>query len=495
MYRLVPPPEARLQELAVMDKQSRAVFRGVVGPHNFCVQSNSVLQGLRTTPAEIFTHAYTDGGAYTEYARLLSEVGGLAVPTVVNSGVFSAREIHAHVLQVLAQKASAPLAQHDNTRRLLATLQKATAPVHLVVLSGIGLPFAKTRAEMQQLLRNRASCAQLTRAMGAFLHGLYLVLKAGHVHGAIDAQSLRITQHMRICLHGWAPSEGSAHTGMATVYAWYTATDHVPHQHPLVWMLTLCWYKWLKEQRQENPVEFFVQLSLKTVLVCMVYDCHGEPYPSDLDEHTWAENLHTMLQRAPATQTGMAWVIGVVRDVRAASNAKLYLVLDRMWTNAKRVFVKTFAESHNTYRRQLRAAAKERQTEFPHSFMLRCINARACTQDTPVECTERMLGAFFSGIANLPIEVRGDREFVCRELCRWTDLVNACRELWLVLSTCPSAATQPTITAVRDTLSSSLQNTDTVVQRLCAVLNQEPSPASDSASTASAGVTWASDML
>ena len=371
---------------------------------------------------EVVTHAYTDDGAYVKYAQLLSEVGGTAVPTVIHCGVFSVQEMHALVLRVLRQTASASLAQHSNTQQLLKTLQTTTAPVHLVVFSGVGLSFAKTTEHMQRALREPAPCAKLQRAMGAFLHGLFLVLKAGHVHGGIDAQTLRITENMRICLDGWALPKSDAHSGIATVYAWYTATERVPHQHPLVWMLTLCWYKWLSVQRQENPCELFVQLSLKTTLAHMAYDSIGEPCPQDLHERSWIDDLHAMLARAPATQPGMPWVVGVTRDVKAAADAKLYPVLDRMWTNAKRVFAKAFAESHKTYRKHLKDAMKQLQADFPHSFVLRCISARASTQHVPAECTERMLGIFFSGIANLPIEVRGDREIVCRELCRWTDL-------------------------------------------------------------------------
>lgn len=494
MYGIVPAPGGMLQELHVMGEHSRAVFRGIVGPHDFSLQCHRALQATGAAANEVITQAYTDGGAYAEYAQLLSEVGGSAVPTLVNTSRFSAQELHKHVLGVLAHGARAPLAVHTNTQRLLTTLQKTTSPVHLVVLAGVGRPFAHLRADMHQLLRSPASCAQLTRAMGAFLNGLYLVLKAGHVHGAVDAQSLRITSRMRICLHGWAPRARDAHAGIATVYAWFTATDHQPHQHPLVWMLTLCWYKWLSLQRGESRADHFVQLSLKTVLVHMAYDCCGEPCPADLGEHTWLDTLYAMLQSAPVTQPGMPWVVGVVRDVLAANNAKLYPMLDRMWTNAKRVFVKTFAESHTTYRKQLKAAMKQRQAEFPHSFSLRCINARSCSSETSVETTERMLGAFFSGVANLPIEVRGDREFVCRELCRWSDLGNACRELWLVLSACPGAVAQATINAMRDTLYASLQNTDSAVQSLCQVLSEEQPPASGS-NPAPARVQWAADNL
>ena len=238
-----------------------------------------------------------------------------------------------------------------------------------------------------------------------------------------------------------------------------------------------------------------MQLSLKTTLAHMAYDSVGEPCPQELHERSWVNDLHAMLTRAPATQPGMPWVVGVACEVKAAADAKLYPVLDRMWTNAKRVFVKAFAESHKSYRKQLKDTMKQRQAEFPHSFVLRCISARACTQNVPAECTERMLGIFFSGVANLPIEVRGDREFVCRELCRWTDLYLACRELWLVLSACPNAATQPAISALRETLGSSLQNTDTTVKRLCVVLNQEPADAEHGSTARASGVTWGADML
>lgn len=498
MYYILstPPPQgALLKELAVASDESRAVFQGVVGPDGFRSLCERALQQTRAPSTEVVTHAYTDGGAYVKYAQLLSEVGGSSVPTVVNCGVFSVQEMHALALRVLAQPASVSLAQHSNTQQLLRTLQTTTAPVHLVVFSGIGLSFAETRAHMQRALCEPAACAKLQRAMGEFLHSLFLVFKAGHVHGGVDAQSLRITQNMRICLHGWALPKPDGHSGMTTVYAWYTATEHVPHQHPLVWMLTLCWYKWLSVQRQENPDEFFVQLSLKTTLAHMAYDSMGEPCPQNLHERSWIDDLHAMLTRTPATQPGMPWVVGVAGDVKAAADAKLYLVLDRMWTNAKRVFVSAFAESHKTYRKQLKDAIKQRQAEFPHSFVLRCISARACTQHVPAECTERMLGIFFSGIANLPIEVRGDREFVCRELCRWTDLYLACRELWLVLSPCPNAATQPAMSALRETLGSSLQNTDTTVKRLCVVLKQEAPDAEHSSTARPSGVTWGADML
>lgn len=498
MYYILttPPPQgAVLKELAVAGDESRAVFQGVVGPDGFRWQCERALQQAHTPLTEVVTHAYTDGGAYVKYAQLLSEVGGTAVPSVVHCGVFSVHEMHALVQRVLRQPASASLAQHSNTQQLLKTLQTTTAPVHLVVFSGNGLSFAEARAHMQRALCEPAPCAKLQRAMGAFVHGLSLVLKAGHVHGGVDAQTLRITQNMRICLHGWALPKPDGHSGMTTVYAWYTATEHVPHQHPLVWMLTLCWYKWLGVQRQENPGEFFVQLSLKTTLAHMAYDSVGEPCPQELHERSWVNDLHAMLTRAPATQPGMPWVVGVACDVKAAADAKLYPVLDRMWTNAKRVFVKAFAESHKSYRKQLKDTMKQRQAEFPHSFVLRCISARACTQNVPAECTERMLGIFFSGVANLPIEVRGDREFVCRELCRWTDLYLACRELWLVLSACPNAATQPAISALRETLGSSLQNTDTTVKRLCAVLNQEPPDAAHGSTARASGVTWGADIL
>jgi hypothetical protein len=484
-----------LRELAVAGEESRAVFQGVVGPDGFRWQCERALQEARTPSTEVVTHAYTDGGAYVKYAQLLSEVGGTAVPSVVHCGVFPVHEMHALVQRVLRQAASVSLAQHSNTQQLLKTLQTTTAPVHLVVFSGNGLSFAEARAHMQRALCEPAACAKLQRAMGAFVHGLSLVLKAGHVHGCVDAQTLRITQNMRICLHGWALPKPDGHSGMTTVCAWYTATEHVPHQHPLVWMLTLCWYKWLSVQRQENPGEFFVQLSLKTTLAHMAYDSVGEPCPQELHERSWVNDLHAMLTRAPGTQPGMPWVVGVARDVKAAADAKLYPVLDRMWTNAKRVFVKAFAESHKTYRKHLKDAMKHLQAEFPHSFVLRCISARASTQHVPAECTERMLGIFFSGIANLPIEVRGDREFVCRELCRWTDLYLACRELWLVLSACPNAATQPAISALRETLGSSLQNTDTTVKRVCAVLNQEPADAEHGSTARASGVTWGADML
>ncbi len=81
-YILTKPPlqEAVLEELAVAGEESRAVFRGVVGPDGFRWQCERALQEARTPSTEVVTHAYTDGGAYVKYAQLLSEVGGRAVP-------------------------------------------------------------------------------------------------------------------------------------------------------------------------------------------------------------------------------------------------------------------------------------------------------------------------------------------------------------------------------------------------------------------------------
>ena len=404
-----PVPNPQLKQLW----KKCASFHGVLGPSNFTseVQKKTLGNSILACETETVAMLGENQLEAVEFMNRLMDAGGDAVPVMLSHQAYPPQTLQVYMLNMLVH-VHPVLVQHPNTQALLKMLTETTTDVCLIALCCHGSP-----VRLRESLFGLGSRCVVLRNMAKFIAAVTTVFRKGFVHGAVHEDSVVVTARPRLCLANWRLFNVTPHAACDLVLDAYCARDFARGQHPVLWMLWLCWLLHIRTQGGRPAAPY----TLKGAIFALLSSFEGFFPERYQHEAQWAFCLRQCF--VPYMHPSEApWLECLLYQLEEITNYGMLGALDMQWTHVWKRFQEEVPYADAAYASEL--------VRIAQSAPPGCVRSFACAEPQARHHAQAMLVYFLPRLAQDGVWQDGD---VFMQMCYLTDTYFLCQHLWFGL--------------------------------------------------------------